>query len=314
MSIPTISRALSNAPDISADTKALVNKIAEEIGYFPNRAGLRLRTGRTNVISLILATDHDILNQTSHMISVIANALRGTQFHLNMMPYVPEEDPLVPIRYVVETGAADCVIFNQIEHEDPRIAYLIEKDFPFVTHGRSSASPQHAYYDYDNRAFGELAVEILNAKNAKDILFIAPPLKQYYGLEMKEGALEASRRLDRVLHIPDMITSDSPNTTVRQYVKQFLTKSPQTDGIVAGSLNSAVAVYSVASELGLVIGKDLHIVTKEALPFFHLLCDEVVTIEEDISKAGKFLAKAAIELVNNRDALPMQLLDRPTQA
>ena len=60
LAVPTVSRALNDAPDIGADTKKLVRKIADEIGYVPNRAGVRLRTGRTNVISLVMSTEHDM--------------------------------------------------------------------------------------------------------------------------------------------------------------------------------------------------------------------------------------------------------------
>ena len=52
--VATVSRALSDAPDIGDNTKNLVKHIAEAVGYVPNRAGVRLRTGKTNVISLLL--------------------------------------------------------------------------------------------------------------------------------------------------------------------------------------------------------------------------------------------------------------------
>ncbi|MEN8896175.1 MAG: LacI family DNA-binding transcriptional regulator [Yoonia sp.] len=58
LAVPTVSRALNDAPDIGAKTKELVRKIAADIGYVPNRAGVRLRTGRTNVISLVISTEH----------------------------------------------------------------------------------------------------------------------------------------------------------------------------------------------------------------------------------------------------------------
>ena len=46
LAVATVSRALGDAPDLRADTKARVARVAAELGYVPNRAGLRLRTGR----------------------------------------------------------------------------------------------------------------------------------------------------------------------------------------------------------------------------------------------------------------------------
>ncbi len=36
LAVPTVSRALNDAPDIGSATKKLVRKIADEIGYVPN--------------------------------------------------------------------------------------------------------------------------------------------------------------------------------------------------------------------------------------------------------------------------------------
>ena len=44
LGITTVSRALKDAPDISHETKERVRLVARQIGYQPNRAGVRLRT------------------------------------------------------------------------------------------------------------------------------------------------------------------------------------------------------------------------------------------------------------------------------
>ncbi|MEP3303717.1 MAG: LacI family DNA-binding transcriptional regulator, partial [Roseibium sp.] len=50
LGITTVSKALKDAPDIGEATKKRVRLVADQIGYRPNRAGVRLRTGKTNVI------------------------------------------------------------------------------------------------------------------------------------------------------------------------------------------------------------------------------------------------------------------------
>ncbi|MEK1926928.1 MAG: LacI family DNA-binding transcriptional regulator, partial [Rhizobium giardinii] len=44
LGITTVSRALKDAPDIGAETKERVRLVAKQVGYQPNRAGVRLRT------------------------------------------------------------------------------------------------------------------------------------------------------------------------------------------------------------------------------------------------------------------------------
>ena len=124
LAIATVSRALKDASDIGEETKRRVRETAERLGYRPNRAGVRLRTGKTNVIALVLSTEVDVMNHTSQLIYSIAEALRGTAYHLVIMPYFPDQDPLTPVRYIVETESADGVILNQTTPDDPRIRYI----------------------------------------------------------------------------------------------------------------------------------------------------------------------------------------------
>ena len=51
LAVTTVSRALAGAPQIALETRERVRAVASDIGYQPDRAALRLRTGRTNVIS-----------------------------------------------------------------------------------------------------------------------------------------------------------------------------------------------------------------------------------------------------------------------
>ncbi|MDP5359382.1 MAG: LacI family DNA-binding transcriptional regulator, partial [Paracoccaceae bacterium] len=190
LAVPTVSRALNDAPDIGNETKKLIRKIANEIGYVPNRAGVRLRTGRTNVISLVMSTEHDLMSHTARLIASVAGGLRDTPFHLIVTPFFPDQDPMEPVRYIVETGSADAIIMNQIKPEDPRVAYLMERNFPFATHGRTNWSDRHPYYDYDNKAFGSLAIKQLAARGRKNIFVIAPPQTQSYALHMIAGVTE----------------------------------------------------------------------------------------------------------------------------
>ncbi len=118
--------------------------MADEIGYIPNRARVRLRTGRMNVISLVMSTEHDVINHTAKLISSMVGGLRNMPFHLISKPYFADDNPMKPIRYIVESGSADVVIFNQAQGQYPRVKYLLDRKFPFATHGRRDWSDRHA--------------------------------------------------------------------------------------------------------------------------------------------------------------------------
>lgn len=312
LAVPTVSRALNDAPDIGTETKKLIRRIADEIGYVPNRAGVRLRTGRTNVISLVLSTEHDVMNHTARLISSIAGGLQNTQFHMIVTPYFPSDDPMKPIRYIVETGSADAVIFNQIGPKDRRVAYLMEHGFPFATHGRSIWADKHAYFDFDNGAFGEIAIRKLARRGRRKVLLIAPPLDQNYAQNFVEGVTSEARLGNIALRLSKRVNSDATSGEVKDSVRDILIEDPEIDGIVATSTASAMASVAALESLGKVLGQDIDVVSKEAIPFLNLFRPQMIAVSEDVKNAGEFLARAAIQAVRHPELPPMQGLEVPT--
>ena len=311
LAVTTVSRALGDAPDISAETKRVVRRLAEEVGYVPDRAGVRLRTGRTNVVALVLPMDEDALNMTSRLVAAIAGALSGTRYHLVVVPEMPGQSLIDPVRYVVETRSADAVIFNRIQPQDPRIAYLREKGFPFATHGRSDWQADHAWFDYDNEGFGRRAVTYLAARGRRNLVLIAPPETETYGREMRAGARAAAIAQGVVLREPAGLTSDSPREEVQRAIRSALKEETRPDGIIVASPNAALAAIPALEGAGLTIGRDIDFFAKETFPILDLVQRDIKVEHEDVRKAGAFLARAAVNEIGQAGASHMQQIDTP---
>ena len=54
VSVNTVSRALNDKPDVSADTRERVRAIAERVGYSPNLLAKSLVSGLTQTIGLVV--------------------------------------------------------------------------------------------------------------------------------------------------------------------------------------------------------------------------------------------------------------------
>lgn len=312
LAVPTVSRALSDAPDIGRDTKKRVRELADQLGYRPNRAGLRLRTGKTNVIALVLRTEDDVMSHASRLITAIASELRETAYHVIITPYFPDEDPLTPVRYIARTGSADGVILNRIQPEDPRIQFLRDRKIPFAMHGRTSDCENAPFYDFDNRAFACRAVETLAARGRREMLLVAPPQDQNYALEMIDGARQAGRTQGVRVHVLGTASSDSPSAQVRGETLAFLEAHPEIDAIMTASVPSAVAATLGAEACGRVIGADLDMISKESMPILKDFRREILVVAENITEAGQFLARAIIQAIDEPEKPPMQKLVAPT--
>ena len=312
LAVPTVSRALNDAPDIGTETKKLIRKIANDIGYVPNRAGVRLRTGRTNVISLVMSTEHDLMSHTARLIASVAGGLRHTPFHMIVTPFFPDQDPMDPVRYIVETGSADAIIMNQLQPEVPRVAYLMERNFPFATHGRTLWADRHAYYDFDNDAFGQLAVKQLAARGRKNVFVIAPPQAQSYSQHMIAGVRDSGAAHGVNVTIADGITSDTPSADIVTFLLETLSARPEIDAVITASTSSAMAAVAAIEQYGAQVGKEIDVFAKEAMPFLKLFRADILTIAEQVNTAGTFLAKAAIQAIRQPNEPPMQGLEVPS--
>lgn len=314
LAIATVSRALKDAPDIGEDTKRRVRETAARLGYRPNRAGVRLRTGKTNVIALVLSTEADVMNHTSQLIYSIARTLKGSAYHLVVMPFFPDEDPMTPIRYIVETGSADGVILNQTRPDDPRIRYMTERHFPFATHGRTDMGIDHPYFDYDNESFARLAVRALQAKRRKRLLIVPPPRSHSYAHHMLTGFSQAAASLGLAFEVTLDVTSDSPSGEIEAAIAARFARPDPPDGLVLGSTTAAMASVTGAESTGAVLGRDFDAVSKEAIPFLRRFRPDFIVMREDVGRAGHFLTKAVMAAIERRAPEQAQYLDQPTES
>ena len=312
LAVATVSRALKDAPDIGQATKLRVREAATRLGYRPNRAGVRLRTGKTNVIALVLSTESDVMNHTSQLIYSIANALRGTAYHLIVTPFFPDQDPMDPIRYLVETESADAVILNQTKPDDPRVRYMAERGFPFATHGRTAMGIEHSYYDFDNEAFARVAVQALAARGRKRLLLVPPPRSHSYARHMTTGFATSAGEHGLSFEVLTTATSDSGGIAIEAAITAHMAQaSARPDGILCGSTTAAMATVNGCEALGMVLGRDFDLVAKEAIRFLQRFRRDILVVQEDVRQAGDFLARAVVASIERRDTPAQQGLERP---
>lgn len=313
LGVTTVSRALKDAPEIGAETRRRVQLVAKQIGYRPNRAGVRLRTGKTNVISLVLNTEEQIGGFVSDIIYGISEFLAGTPYHLVVTPYSRSNDPLEPVRYVVETGSADGIIVSRTQPDDPRVRYLVEHGMPFATHGRTSMGIDHPFHDFDNAAFAISAVRKLHALGRKRIALLAPPSTLSYHHHMREGFLDALMECG-LSEVPlTGVTVDHSIEEIRARTLSLMSRPVPPDGIVSGGGGATFALVAGLEEAGLKLGRELDIVSKQTSRLLHLFRPELHVVNENVRLAGFELARSVTGSISGASVKSLQSLSMPPE-
>ncbi|RKF19679.1 LacI family DNA-binding transcriptional regulator [Alginatibacterium sediminis] len=306
LAVTTVSRALKDAPDLSDDTKKRIRAIAQEIGYVPDRAGVRLKTGRNHVIAVVLSTSENISDLIGQMVSFLTSALSQGPYHLQVIPDLPTQDAMEAVKYLVQTQSADAIILERTQVHDPRVAYLMQQKVPFVTFGRTAWAEQHPYFDFDNYAFAKLAAEHLYQRKREHLLMIAPPVEHQYTEHLVCGAKDLAASYDKGFTVLESANNDDLESKIMDEVVAHIRRYPQTDGIICASTTASLASVKALDKLKLKLGKDIDLFTKNSSPFLSYFRPEIFTAKEDIESAGNFLAEAAIQAIEKPELAPMQ--------
>ncbi len=310
LGISTVSRALKDGPELSAATRARVKLIAQQVGYRPNRAGVRLKTGKTNVITVVLNAQEDGAGFFAKFVYGISSALAGTGYHLVVTPY-SLSDPMEPIRYIVETGSADGVIFSRTQPDDPRARYLAEHRIPFATHGRTELPFAHPFHDFDNDAFAFDALRILAERGRSRIVLIGPPPGLTYHKHTHQG-YERGLRDFGLTGIPSgSVDIDASTMEIHAAGQAMASMDAPPDGIVCSAAHASIAALVGMRDRGLVAGRDFDVVTKHSTEFIALLAPAIISIPEDFSAAGNDVARMVIAAIAGIDPSELQTIAYP---
>jgi LacI family transcriptional regulator len=215
LSITTVSRALAGYSDVAAATRERVAAAAVRLGYVPSRVGRMLVSGRTDFVGMVLPVREGRMIDPfiGAFVTGLSEGLaaHGRDLFIGTVPGNRSE--LEVIKHIVESARADALVLFRTEIEDARVAYLIDRRFPFISHGRALAETRpYLWFDTDGEAAFAEAVRLLLALGHRDfaLLTVAEPYSfaalrrrgaeaalAAAGLAMPPGAIVSVPMLDR---------------------------------------------------------------------------------------------------------------------
>ena len=133
-SVATVSKALNDAPDISAETRERIRKAASEMGYMPNAAARMLKTSRSYNFG-VLFEDRANKGLTHLFFSQILNAFKHRAEELGYdISFISNRLGGREISYLEHARYRNCdgVIIAAVDCTDPAVAELVSSGIPAV--------------------------------------------------------------------------------------------------------------------------------------------------------------------------------------
>jgi len=312
LSPSTVSLSLRGGTTLKEETRRKIAEAAERVGYVPDRAGVRLRTGKTNVLALVLDGEDDSIDFSRHLIQGIGRAIKGTRYHMTVMPEFDRMHSVDSILYILENRTADGVIITHTSARDPRVQLMMDHKFPFVTHGRTEFYTPHAFHDFHSEAFARIAVERLAAKGCKNVLLVigGETTNNYHTIVTAfEGAAARLGLATRVVgHRTNRAASSQE---MRQFGRDLAADPRRADGIICDSELRSICMMMGLADGGLIPGRDFHYICKQTSDLLSTLYPSIDTIEEDVVAAGTELAQLLMRRIDGEPPESLQTLSEP---
>jgi LacI family transcriptional regulator len=308
----TVSRALNNHPDINANTKALVNQVAQNMGYVPNPIALGLKKNRTSTIGVIVPEImHDFFASAISGIEEVAYR-SGFTIILCQSNESYEREVINTKALMHHRVAGMIVSISQTTQNGDHFNELSKRGIPLVFFDRVCKDVNVSKVIIDDKKSAQNAVEFLIKQGYKKIIHFGGPA----GLEICSKRLEGYRAaLENagLFNNPDLILSGGLHEQDGYSMMDTVLKNKiDIDAIFAVNDPVAIGAFQRIKEAGLKIPNDIGIIGFSNNKITSLLEPPLTTVNQPSFNMGKRAAEILVGLIikdNVNDDPIIEVLD-----
>ncbi len=314
LSVTTASRALNNHDDVASATRALVVRVASDLGYHPNHIARSLQGTRVNAVGLVIPqlvhryVDSFWLEFIAGVTTVCGDAgfdlvlCTGKDLHAEHAHY----------QRLVRSRRVDGVIVCDIRVRDPRISYLRQSHAPFVAFGRVLGHDDFSWVDVDGASGVRTAVEHLLALGHRRIGYLGAPRAFSFTHFRHEGYLDALFAAgipydDRIV-VEDLDVSSDPSEATRQFMAL---DEPPTALIACADFLAAGALRALRG-LGIRVPEDMSLIAFDDTLVTQHTEPPLTSVRQDNQMIGSRVAAMLIQQLRGDGHPPSHELVPPS--
>lgn len=266
LSQTTVSRALNGYPEVSASTRQRVEDAARAYNYTPNTRAKSLATGKALAIGHVIpvSNKHEMVNPIFGDFIAGAGETYAKNGYEMILSIVADADEQKVYESLKARRSVDGVVVHGPRIEDPRIPFLHKIGLPFVVHGRASGCRlPYAWLDVNNRSAFQRATDFLFDLGHERIALINGLEDMDFAHRRRDGYCSALQSHDCVIDTALMRSGEMTEVFGYYCTRDMLSGDHPPTAILCSSLISALGVRRAIEERGLVMGKDVSVVTHD---------------------------------------------------
>ncbi len=303
VSASTVSRALKDHPDISADTKKKITEVARQVNYRPNILALSLRCNRTHTIGLIIPEiAHHFF---SSVISGVEEFAYGNGYRVIICQ--SNEDRAreeINIQALLDHRVDGILVsISKNTRDFSHLISAFDNNIPIVFYDRISDDMTTDRVVTDDYEGSRSAVSHLLESGRNNILHLSAPKNLIIGKERYRGYLQALKDFDISYKEELVLLCDTSKEVIKKKTQILKLLEKGVDGIFAVNDFTAIAVMQLLQSEGFSIPKDVSVVGFGDDPIASIVNPPLSTVEQKGFAMGRESVKLLIERIENPDKI-----------
>jgi LacI family transcriptional regulator len=299
VSVGTVSRVINRKP-VSAETLALVNRAMREIGFTPSAVARSMRTRSTLAVGFVI---NDISNMLFATVAKAAEKVLQEQSYSLLIANTdndPARERLI-IESLIQRRVDGLMIAVTDETDEETRSLLRSVDFPVTLLDREMDGPFDSVCD-DHAPGMRKAIRYLFDLGHRDIGLITGANNVRPGRERARGFREAFAEQGR--DVPEKWLRQGRLDALYGYAQAFeiLSAGPRPTALVAGGNQIFAGVLRAIRRLGLVIPRDLSVISCDDVDLTVLTDPPVTVISRNLDEVGRVAAEILLRRIRGNEA------------
>ncbi|MDR0431485.1 MAG: LacI family transcriptional regulator [Tannerellaceae bacterium] len=298
----TVSRALTGAGNVSAETRDKVMTLADELGYKRNELAANLRRNQSRTIGIIVP---EMLTPFFlYVIISIQNVLNENGFKVIITQSHEDVQAELYNLQLMDNYRVDGIIISICHREQNVKEYMrIEKKgVPIVFFDRvppAMDAPKVVVNDYMKSFF---MMEYLIRSGRKKIVHMAGPDRIPNTAERKRAYKDALAKF-KIPYTPELvIDGENERSEGERVIKDFLKKEIPFDAIFCFGETLAIGALNYLQSQGIRIPEDVAICGFSGTYLGTIITPQLTAIQQPFEEMGRLSAEMMIERLADPDA------------
>src|SRR5690554_796276 len=296
LSQTTVSRALNGYPEVKEATRQRVAETAARLGYRPNASALRLATGRSGAVGLVLRGAEELGPHMSEFLAGMGARMATEEIDLLVTTVDSYQDEAAAYRRIAARQKVDAMILHSPQLVDDRAKLLMDLKIPFVLHGRTNIGEPVAWLDIDNTGGIERATSHLLDLGHRRIALLNGIKGRTFAEHREIGYLAALSARGVPFDPALMGNSVFTDEVAFRLAQSMLELKPRPTAFLAGSMMTALGIFRAIRQARLELGRDVSMIAHDDV-FPYLNADNMYPTMSTTRSSMRQAGSRIVELV-----------------